>query len=57
MILEGIVTTLSPEGLLNIAPMGPEIGADPGMNRFELRPYRIVHDFQNLKARGEGSFT
>ena len=28
MILEGIVTTLSPDGVLNIAPMGPQIDPD-----------------------------
>jgi len=27
MILEGIVTTLGPEGLLNVAPMGPKVDA------------------------------
>ena len=56
MILEGILTTLSPEGLLNIAPMGPEIGPDPSMKTFELRPYRSSTTYQNLKARGEGVF-
>ncbi len=40
MILEGIVTTLSLEGELNIAPMGPKLESDLGMRRFELRPYR-----------------
>ena len=56
MILEGILTTLSPEGLLNIAPMGPKIGPDPSMKTFELRPYRSSTTYQNLKARGEGVF-
>lgn len=56
MILEGIVTSVSPEGRLNIAPMGPEIGADPGLNRFELRPYRSSTTFQNLKGQGAGVF-
>jgi hypothetical protein len=56
VILEGIVTTLSPEGKLNIAPMGPRLGPDLGMQRFELRPYRTSTTYRNLKARGEGVF-
>jgi hypothetical protein len=56
VILEGIVTTLSPEGELNIAPMGPKVGPDVGMHRFELRPYRTSTTYRNLKARGEGVF-
>jgi uncharacterized protein len=56
VILEGILTTLNPEGLLNIAPMGPKIGPDLSMKTFELRPYRSSTSYQNLKARGEGVF-
>jgi hypothetical protein len=52
VILEGIVTTLSPAGVLNIAPMGPKV--EPSMRRFVLRPYRTSTTYQNLKARGEG---
>ena len=52
MILEGIVTTLSPEGHLNVAPMGPQV--DDTMRRFVLRPYRSSTTYRNLKARGEG---
>ena len=52
MILEGIVTTLGPEGLLNVAPMGPQV--DDAMRRFVLRPYRTSTTYRNLKARGEG---
>jgi uncharacterized protein len=52
MILEGIVTTLNPEGLLNVAPMGPQV--DDAMRRFVLRPYRTSTTYRNLKARGEG---
>jgi len=52
MILEGIVTTISPEGVLNIAPMGPHVGAT--MERFVLRPYRTAQTYRNLKAHGEG---
>ena len=52
MILEGIVTTISPEGSINIAPMGPQIGAT--MERFVLRPFRTAQTYHNLKAHGEG---
>jgi hypothetical protein len=52
VILEGIVTTISPEGVLNIAPMGPKV--DPAMRRFVLRPFRTSTTYRNLKAHGEG---
>jgi hypothetical protein len=54
MILEGIVTTQSPEGEINVAPMGPQV--TPAMNRLVLRPFRTAHTYQNLKAHGEGVF-
>jgi hypothetical protein len=54
VILEGIVTTLAPEGPLNVAPMGPKLGRDP--RRFVLRPYRTSTTYRNLKASGEGVF-
>ena len=56
MILEGVVTTMSPSGVLNIAPMGPKLGPDLGLRRFELRPFRTSTTFQNLKTRREGVF-
>ena len=52
MILEGIVTTTSPDGAMHIAPMGPEVG--PTMDRFRLKPFRTSHTYQNLKVHGEG---
>ncbi len=52
MILEGIVTTLGPDGAVNIAPMGPHVG--PAMDRFLLRPFRTARTYHNLKAHGEG---
>src|SRR5213082_441965 len=52
MILEGIVTTLNPDGTANIAPMGPRV--EPGLSRFVLRPYRTATTYRNLKAHGEG---
>lgn len=56
MILEGLVTTLSPEGELNVAPMGPKIPADQSMGTFVLRPYRTSTTYRNLKAGGAGVF-
>ena len=52
MILEGIVTTISPEGALNIAPMGPIV--DERMERIILRPFKTADTYRNLKAHGEG---
>lgn len=52
MILEGIVTTLNPDGTANIAPMGPRVEA--GMDQFVLRPYRTSTTYRNLKRDGEG---
>jgi uncharacterized protein len=56
VILEGIVTTLSRDDVLNVAPMGPEVDAGLKMNQFVLRPYRTSTTYANLKARGEGVF-
>src|SRR5437773_8141232 len=52
MILEGIVTTVSPQGQVNIAPMGPRV--DSAMQRFTLLPFRTSQTYRNLKAHGEG---
>jgi uncharacterized protein len=52
VILESIVTTLSPAGVVNIAPMGPDVG--PEMDHFLLRPFRSSQTYQNLKNHGEG---
>jgi uncharacterized protein len=52
MILEGIVTTLSAEGIVNIAPMGPQVG--PDLDRFVLRPFRTAQTYRNLKGHPEG---
>ncbi len=54
MILEGIVTTLGPDGGVNIAPMGPIV--DESMHELVLRPYRTSTTYQNLKRHGEGVF-
>lgn len=52
MILEGIVTTTSVTGDINIAPMGPRVDAD--MRRFLLRPFNTSTTYHNLRAHGEG---
>src|SRR5215470_10234870 len=52
MILEGIVTTVSTEGEVNIAPMGPRV--DEAMERFLLRPFPTSQTYRNLASRGEG---
>ena len=52
MILEGIVTTVSAAGDVNIAPMGPRVGET--MDRFLLRPFPTSQTYLNLKTHGEG---
>ncbi len=53
-ILEGLVTTLLPNGETNISPMGPMV--DDAMSEFILRPYQTSTTYQNLKRTGEGIF-
>lgn len=52
MILEGIVTTLSLDGAVNIAPMGPLV--DVAMRQLTLRPFQTSTTYQNLKQLGQG---
>src|SRR5947209_7120954 len=52
MILEGIVTSVSADGAINIAPMGPRV--DPAVTRLILRPFPTSQTYRNLKAHGEG---
>jgi hypothetical protein len=52
MILEGIVTTISDTGDINIAPMGPRVDAE--MQRFLLRPFNTARTYRNLRCHGEG---
>ncbi len=53
MILEGIVTTVSPTGVVNIAPMGPRVeGAD--FRHFLLRPFPTSKTLAHLKLHPEG---
>ena len=41
MILEGIVTTLAPDGVVNVAPMGPHVEGET-FDRFLLKPFRTA---------------
>ncbi|MSR59771.1 MAG: DUF447 family protein [Planctomycetaceae bacterium] len=54
MILEGLVTTLDSQGVLNIAPMGPIV--DEPLTRFRLRPFRTSNTYRNLKTHPCGVF-
>jgi hypothetical protein len=54
MILEGIVTTVGPDGSINVAPMGPRV--EPAMDRLVLRPFRTSTTYRNLKQTGVGVF-
>jgi hypothetical protein len=51
-ILEGLVTTVDPDGAPHLAPMGPRISPDG--RRLLLRPFPTSHTFRNLKERGTG---
>lgn len=57
MILEGIVTTVSPAGEINVAPMGPVLpdgwSADHPLERLVLRPFQSSTTFANLRAHTE----
>lgn len=53
MILEAIVTTVNPQGVPNLAPMGPKVESED-LQRFILRPYRTSTTYRNLRDRGEG---
>ncbi|MFK7779301.1 MAG: DUF447 family protein [Gimesia sp.] len=54
MILEGIVTTISRHGELNIAPMGPMV--DSEMSQLVFRPFQTSRTFSNLKETRCGVF-
>src|SRR5205807_5665458 len=42
----------SPDGRVNVAPMGPRV--DAAMERFLLRPFPTSQTYRNLKVHGEG---
>src|SRR5207247_2335615 len=48
----GLVTSLSSDGTMHLAPMGPRVDAD--MRRFLLRPFPTSETYQNLRAHPEG---
>lgn len=52
MILEGLVTTLDPDGSPHLAPMGPRVEGD--FARFTLRPFPTSHTYQNLLRHRQG---
>ena len=52
MILEGLVTTLNPDGSPHLAPMGPRVEGD--FARFTLRPFPTSHTYQNLLRHRQG---
>jgi hypothetical protein len=57
MILEGIVTTLAPDGAANIAPMGPRLFPPFTLQTgctFELKPFATAQTYTNLKHHPEG---
>jgi uncharacterized protein len=54
MIIEGIMTSRSADGIVNVAPMGPRLLDD--WDRFLLRPYQTSTTYRNLKQTGEGIF-
>ena len=54
MLIEGLVTSLSPSGELNLAPMGPIV--DESFSHLTLRPFQTSTTFQNLKQRPCGVF-
>ena len=54
MILEGIVTSMSAAGVLNVAPMGPIV--DESLTWLQLRPFQTSQTFRNLTERPQGVF-
>lgn len=54
MILEGIVTSVSPQGEINVAPMGPIV--DKSLMTLNLRPFKSSTTYQNLMSRPCGVF-
>lgn len=54
MILEGLITTLDPDGSPHLAPMGPRVAAD--FTRLTIRPFPSSHTYQNLLRHRQGVF-
>jgi hypothetical protein len=53
LVLEGLVSTLDPDGSPHLAPMGPHVPAGE-FDRFTLRPFPTSQTYRNLRAHGEG---
>ena len=53
-ILEGIVTTMNPDGSTNVAPMGPIV--DEAMSTLHFRPFQSSRTYANLKQTQCGVF-
>lgn len=51
MILESIVTTADSSGVVNVAPMGPEVDG-PAVRQIKLKPFRTSRTFSNLRSVG-----
>ena len=54
LVIEGIVTTIGPDGQVNIAPMGPKV--DRQFRRLTLRPFKTSQTYKNLVYHPEGVF-
>lgn len=54
MILEGLLTSLSVDGHVNLAPMGPIVDAD--LQSFVLRPFRSSDTYRNLRQHPQAVF-
>jgi hypothetical protein len=52
LILEGLVTTVDPDGSPHLAPMGPRVAGD--FARFTLRPFPTSNTYRNLLRHPEG---
>lgn len=54
LILEGLVTTLEPDGQVHLAPMGPIVDRD--LSRLTIRPFVTSRTFANLQRERAGVF-
>lgn len=54
LVVEGIVTTIGEDELVNIAPMGPKV--DRRFRQMTLRPFKTSQTYKNLVHHPEGVF-
>jgi hypothetical protein len=52
VVLEGLVTTINPDGTVRVSPMGPHV--DQAWDHFVLRPYHTSRTLANLKRTAQG---